>query len=235
MMRQRIQEIQDQILSCAKDAGHPRSSVRLIAVSKNHSAEAVVAAYNEGLRDFGENYADELAAKALQLKAHEGIHWVFIGQLQSNKIQKIVRHADEIQAIATEKHARLVERYASEMGKTKYPVWIVVNTAAEASKQGASFEQLPMLASFISQNCAHLSLQGIMAIPPQEYSDEAWGRSLERTIPELYGQLRKAADSAGAGRLSLGMSGDLALAIAAGSDCVRVGTAIFGRRPGGEG
>ncbi len=230
MLHSRIRDIQSQITRATLSAKRPEGCVRLVAVSKKQSVQAVSEAHAAGLIEFAENYADELCEKVEALRAQKNIRWVFIGQLQSNKIAKIVRCADEIQSISSEKHARLIDRHVADLNQSEYPVWIVVNAAAEESKQGVSLGQLPQLAQFISRECPHLSLQGIMAIPPQSYSDEAWAGPLNYCVPPLYSDLRKAATGTGAGRLSLGMSGDLGLSIAAGSDCVRIGTAIFGVR-----
>jgi pyridoxal phosphate enzyme (YggS family) len=230
MLQTRILAIQSKIARATLDAGRPVGSVRLLAVSKKHSAESVAEAHRAGLREFAENYADELCEKAAELKALKNIRWVFVGQLQSNKIGKIVRCADEVQSVATEKHARLIDRSAKDLGRSRYPVWIVVNAAAEDSKQGVSLEELPKLVFFIVEKCEFLALRGIMAIPPASYSDEVWAGELNHVVPSLYQDLRKAADGAGEGLLSLGMTGDLALSVAAGSDCVRIGTAIFGER-----
>ena len=229
-MRARIQSIQIQISENAKVAGRSPESIRLLAVSKTHDASKIREAYGLGLRDFGENYGDELSTKAVLLGDLSDLRFVFIGQLQSNKIQSIVRHAHEIQSVASEKHARYIERYAGEAGKSNYPVWIVLNAGNEASKQGVTFETLAALAAFINEHCPHLSLQGVMAIPPSTFTDSEWKKSRDQSIPDIYNRLRLAANQTGLGKLSLGMSGDLALAIAAGSDCVRIGTAIFGQR-----
>ena len=229
-MRERIQAILLQIAEKAKAVGRAPASIRLLAVSKTHSTAKIREAYSLGLHQFGENYADELTIKAAELRDLPDLRLVFIGQLQSNKIQSIVRNAHEIQSIASEKHARYIERYASEFGKSHFPVWIVVNAADEPSKQGVTLASLPNLASFINDQCPHLTLMGIMAIPPASFSDAAWERSSDSSIPEVYKRLRLAANQTGEGKLSLGMSADLALAIAAGSDCVRIGTAIFGTR-----
>lgn len=234
MLHSRIRDIQSQITRATLDAKRPVGCVRLLAVSKKQSAQAVSEAHAAGLCEFGENYADELCEKAEALKAEKNIRWVFIGQLQSNKIAKIVRSAQEIQSISSEKHARLIDRHVADLNLPKYPVWIVVNAADEDSKQGLSLGLLPQLAQFISAHCPHLSLQGIMAIPPQSYSDDAWAQAVNHAVPPLYTDLRKAANVTGAGRLSLGMTGDLALSIAAGTDCVRIGTAIFGAREIGK-
>jgi pyridoxal phosphate enzyme (YggS family) len=228
-MQESLSRIRAQIEQHLISSARPTQSIRMIAVSKTQPEAAIRAAYALGLRDFGENYADELADKAEALKDLVDLRWVFIGQLQSNKIKKIVRYAHEIQSVATEKHARYIERYVAEQGMQRYPVWIVVNAGDESAKQGVSFEHLPTLAMYVNSHCPHLELQGIMAIPPAHHSDEAWQQS-ETEVPNLYRRLKTSATQTGRGKLSLGMSADLGLAIHAGSDCVRIGTAIFGAR-----
>ena len=225
-----IERVRHLVANIAESAHRDKDSIRILPVSKTHDHYIVRDAFHLGLREFGENYADELATKAEQLRDLRGIHWVFIGQLQSNKIQKIVAYADEIQSIATEKHARYIERYAAQLEKKDYPVWIVVNAGDEDSKQGASFEELTTLCNYITHHCPTLKLQGLMAIPPAIYSDSSISPISDTNIPTIYKKLRSEASRIGAGKLSLGMSGDLALAITAGSDCVRIGTAIFGER-----
>ena len=214
-----------QIENFANDCGRDPRSVRLIAVSKTKPAEDIERVYRQGQREFGENYADELIEKAQTLAHLTDIHWVFIGQLQSNKIKRIVASAHEIQTIASEKHARYVDRYAQEYGKTRFPIYICVNAGDEDQKQGVALTDVAALAAFIGTKCPHLELQGIMAIPPATYADKSC-----TVVPDLYRTLRERAHSVGKGKLSLGMSGDLRIAIAAGSDTVRIGTAIFGDR-----
>ncbi len=230
MLSEHVALTKQNISDCITKARRKASSVRLIAVSKTFDAKLVREAYECGLREFGENYADELVEKAEMLSDLPDIRWVFIGQLQSNKIQKIMRVADEVQSIATDKHARYVQRYAHENSKSKFPVWICVNAGDESTKQGISWLELPRLANVITTQCPNLELQGIMAIPPATFNDKSWLTSGSEQIPELYENLRRVASSTGLGKLSLGMSGDLALAIKAGSDCVRIGSAIFGAR-----
>lgn len=230
MLSEQIRSIKEKISGYLSQAGRPANAVRLVAVSKTFSAEKIQEAYELGIRDFGENYTDELIKKHEQLAHLRDIHWVFIGQLQSNKIQKIIRVADEIQSIASEKHARYIERYAEECGKNNFPVWLNVNAGDEDSKQGLRLEQVPQLAKFITEQCPHLSLQGLMAIPPAFYSDAQLRASSPTPIPDLYITLRRLASTVGQGKLSLGMSNDLAIAILAGTDCVRIGSAIFGSR-----
>jgi pyridoxal phosphate enzyme (YggS family) len=230
MLSEHIALTKQKINDCATKARRETSNIRLIAVSKTFDAELVRQAYDCGLREFGENYADELVEKSALLNDLRDLRWIFIGQLQSNKIQKIMQVADEIQSIATEKHARYIQRYAHQNSKSRFPVWICVNAGEESTKQGISFLDLPQLANFISTQCPNLELQGVMAIPPSTFNDKVWLASNSSEIPDLYQRLRHVASSTGLGKLSLGMSADLALAIEAGSDCIRIGSAIFGPR-----
>lgn len=201
-----------------------RQIPRLIAVSKMHPVEAMLIAYRSGQREFGENYSQELAQKRAALSEFNDLKLVFIGRLQSNKIKTIVSNADEIQALASEKHAGLIARAATDLGKTPYPVYYLVNVGNEDSKDGLQLSEVPTFDQIVAKKYPELSVQGLMAIPPPLESDQTGA------VPGLYAELRDLASKTGAGKLSLGMSADLSLAIKAGTDCVRIGTAIFGER-----
>ena len=220
-------EIESKISSIAQDSGRTPSEIRLIAVSKKQSVEKIQEAYSSGLRDFGENYAQELKAK-FEAISHPDIRWIFIGQLQSNKIKQIVTCASEIQALGNLRHAGMIEKFAKEQNKCPYPVWINVNCEQESSKGGVAPGEAEELARQIQRTLPGLKLMGIMAIPPKGYQDGP--ENLE--VPDIYLKLRKIADAVGEGRLSLGMSGDMGLAIKAGTDVIRIGSDLFGKRPG---
>ena len=219
-------QVTQNLLEVAKKSNRDPLGIRLLAVSKTKSIEQITQIYDLGQRDFAENYVDELVQKATALSSLGDIQWSFIGQLQSNKISKIVEFASEIQTVATQKHARYINRIANELGKKKYPIWLHINADNESSKFGIKFEDAIDLKNFIEESCPFLRLKGIMSIPPEKYSD----KNYPEIIPELYLKLRCLADTIGERQLSLGMSNDLALAIRSGSNCVRIGTAIFGAR-----
>jgi pyridoxal phosphate enzyme (YggS family) len=210
--------------SCSR-AGRALEAIRLLAVSKHHSLAKIEDLYHAGQHEFAENYLSELSLKAAALK-NLAISWVFIGRLQSNKIKRIVEIADEIQSAASIKHLEYIARYAKEAGKCPYPVYLEVNAGDEASKGGWQLGQLESLGESLLTRFPELALQGIMAIPPR-FAEEGSSAQVQ-----LYTRLRRAADKVGKGKLSLGMSEDLEAAIAAGSDCVRIGTALFGERNG---
>lgn len=208
-----------------------RPGCRLIAVSKGQSPEKIRDLYRRGQREFGENYLQELELKAAALADLPDLRWIFIGQLQSNKIQRIVAAASEIQTAASEKHLRYIDRYAREAGKSGFPVFIEINAGEEPSKAGVTADGLPGLVAKVAtgEGMSGIRLQGIMAIPPVEITDEDFAL-VEKEPPELFRSMRRLADTVGMGKLSLGMSSDYRTALAAGSDCVRIGRSLFGER-----
>lgn len=214
-----------EIAKACKECGRDPESVKLIVVTKGHQAEAIKTLYAAGHRDFGENYQQELSAKAAQLKGLD-IRWHFIGHLQTNKLSKILEHASMVHTLSSPRHAESLENILKLKSRQKFPVFIEVNLASEASKGGVSLQETQTLIKHIQQNCPHLEVAGLMAVPPSNITDAAYGD----TLPESYRQLSRAASSIGHGQLSLGMSSDFHLAIRAGSNYVRIGTRILGPR-----
>ena len=200
-----------------------RKPPRLLVASKGRSAEAIAALHAQGQREFGENFTSELEQKVQQLQ-HLDINWVYIGVLQSNKIARLVRACDEIQSLTSHKHARYVERYAIQYGKQPYPVYLAVNIGNEPQKQGFSATEVVAAAKEIGSKYPNLQLEGIMAVPPSIYCDRDWQQP-----PPAYHELRRLASCCGHGKLSLGMSADIAIALHTGTDCVRIGREIFNR------
>ncbi|WP_141736175.1 YggS family pyridoxal phosphate-dependent enzyme [Oligoflexus tunisiensis] len=212
-----------QVCSQIREHAGTRAAPELLVVTKGHGPEPLRALFSWGQTSFGENYAQELIAKSEAL-SDLPIRWIFIGHLQSNKIRKIVSVASEIQTVGSLKQAEQIARAARDLGKTPYPVWIEVNADQEEGKHGCPLDAVPALAAALAQN-PELRLRGLMAIPPSQFQDATTGE-----VPPLYQSLRQLADQVGEGQLSLGMSGDLGLAIRAGSNLVRIGTAILGPR-----
>ena len=201
---------------------------RIVAVSKKQSIGKVKAVYELGQRDFGESYCQEMEEKERERVrlGLEGLRWTFVGRLQSNKIRKIVSLASEVQSLGTFKHAELINRYAFELKKNPYKVYLLVNSANEPSKGGFSWGELSSAQERIRSELPNLSVQGLMAIPPKvelEREDKAF-------YEKLYAKIAKESRGVGLGLLSLGMSSDIELALRCGSDCLRVGSKIFGKR-----
>jgi len=196
----------------------------ILAVSKGQSPDKIKEAYAQGLRHFGENYLQDLEAKAAELKDLD-IHWHFIGHIQTRKIPKIVEICDSIFALESLKHAQKISECAAKLSKSPYPIYISVNAADEEGKSGVKIDKCLEFVEQIKRLNLNLSIEGIMSVPPVKYSDDNC-----KEIPELYVRLRRLADQVGRGKLSLGMSRDLGIATQCGSDMVRIGTDLFGQR-----
>jgi pyridoxal phosphate enzyme (YggS family) len=212
-------------LLCSQIREHAGTDTQpeLLVVTKGHGPEPLRALFSWGQTSFGENYTQELLSKSQALQDLP-IRWIYIGHLQSNKIRKIVSVASEIQTVGSLKHAEQIALAARACGKTPYPIWIEVNADQEEGKHGCPMSEVPALAAGLASN-PDLRLRGLMAIPPSHFQDET-----NAEVPALYRSLRQLADQIGEQQLSLGMSGDLGLAIRAGSNLVRIGTAILGPR-----
>lgn len=201
--------------ACAACSRDPRS-VRLVAVSKTKSASQVRAAYEAGQRDFGENYAQELDAKAKALSDLTDLRWHFIGHLQSNKAKLVAPRAAMVHSIDSASLAKELGKRAPRV----LPVLVEVNVAGEASKSGVTPSDLPALLD-ATRATPNLELVGLMTVPPPDDLEVA--RS-------CFGELANLAARHGLRELSMGMTSDLEVAIACGATIVRVGTAIFGAR-----
>ncbi len=202
--------------------------VTLVAVSKFHPAADIAEAYAAGQRVFGESRVYELLDKRAALPAD--IRWHFIGHLQTNKAKALVGNADLIESIDSEHLLALVDRLAAGRG-TVQRVLMQVHVAAEATKTGfAPDELLDYFAArrFESLQATHLC--GIMGMATNT-DDTARVRADFETIASLQRRiLTMCPDLRGFDTVSMGMSGDYLTAIEAGSNMVRVGTAIFGER-----
>ncbi|MBF4987332.1 YggS family pyridoxal phosphate-dependent enzyme [Methylophilus sp. 14] len=199
-------------------------SVTLCAVSKAQPATAIRAAYDAGQTVFGENYLQEALQKQAEL-ADCAIAWHFIGPIQSNKTQPIARHFDWVHSVDRLKIAqRLSDARPSDLPPLN--ICLQVNISEEASKSGASGQELLELALNIKQ-LPHLQLRGLMAIPAP-CSNFEQQRDQFRQVRALFDHLNS--HGLQLDTLSIGMSGDFAAAIAEGATLVRIGTAIFGAR-----
>lgn len=214
----RISQVQDRLHRACAAAGRDPADVELLPVSKRQPESLIREAMELGFKRFGENYVQEAASKAPALPEAA---FVLIGPLQSNKAKLALQTFVELQSVDRLDLAQRLDRIAQELGVVR-PAWVQVDLWDEATKLGGcAGPQLPELVGFLSKSDC-LPLQGFMAIPPpgnmaafQELAGlrEDWRQRLGRNL-----------------RLSMGMSGDLEAAVAAGSDQIRVGTAIFGIR-----
>jgi len=199
-------------------------SVQLLAVSKTQSADVVCQAADAGQRCFGENYAQEALVKIAALTALN-LEWHFIGPIQSNKTKDIATHFDWVQTVD---RVKIAQRLANQRPPNleKLNICIQVNIDNEASKSGITPDELLVLAEQVSQ-LDNLQLRGLMIIPTHTDDLEQQQRSFQHAHL-LFQQL--AAIYPSVDTLSMGMSGDMTIAIAEGSTMVRIGTALFGQR-----
>jgi pyridoxal phosphate enzyme (YggS family) len=222
-----VAAVRERIARAALRAGRDPASVTLVAVGKGHPAAALRAAHAAGIGDFGENRVQEAEAKAAALiDLRPLIRWHLVGHLQSNKARKALAFADLVHSVDSLELAERLDRIAAETWRAAH-VLVQVDLAGEATKSGLPAAELADALTRM-RALGHLSVDGLMLLPPYE-------EDTERVRP-LYGRLRlMAADALHAGllaaaELSMGMSHDLEVAVEEGATLIRVGTAIFGER-----
>ncbi len=216
-----MQAVESRIEAALCKRGRTRSDLTLVAVSKKFSAGHLREAYQAGARDFGENYVQEFAEKKTELGELPEARFHLIGHLQSNKARVACELFDVIQ---TADSVKLLERLdaAAEQSVRLQEVLLELKLSAEASKTGASPEQVPELLR-AAERCRQIRVTGLMTVPP-------WSDDAERARPYFH-RLAELARQYGLPQLSMGMSGDFEVAIEEGATIIRVGTALFGPRP----
>jgi len=210
-----LAQVRDRIRAACDRARRDPDSVKLVAVSKGHPIDPVLVAFAAGQQVFGENYAQELHAKADALPEAE---WHFIGALQTNKVKMVVGHAAVVHTCDRVALARELSKRAFARNITQR-VLIEVNVGREPQKGGALPEQVEGLLAEAKELDA-LACEGLMCIPPADHDPRPHFRAL-----------RELRDRLGLRELSMGMTADFEIAIEEGATIVRVGTAIFGERP----
>jgi len=201
--------------------------ILLVAVSKSKSVEQIKELYDLGQRDFGENYVQELLEKQLQLPAD--IHWHFIGHLQSNKVKKIVPFIYLVQSVDSLKVLKEINKQA-EKAKRVINCLLQVHLAEEETKFGLDDQELGEVIAYLAANDKELSgitIKGVMGMASLTPDIEK-SRKEFRKLKLIFDQL--ATQVAGIEILSMGMSGDYRIAIAEGSNLIRIGTLLFGER-----
>jgi len=221
---EKLKAVRGQIDNSMQRFQRTPGSVKLLAVSKTHPVETIREAYRLGVRDFGENYAQEAVGKIVQIAAPD-ISWHFIGPIQSNKTREIAEHFQWVHSVDRLKIAvRLNEQRPAELPPLN--VCIQVNISQEDSKSGLALADAPALCDALS-SMPRLRLRGLMAIPaPCEDFEQQ--RRVYRPLAAVFRELSYRYPYFDT--LSIGMSSDYDAAIAEGSTIVRIGTAIFGNR-----
>jgi pyridoxal phosphate enzyme (YggS family) len=227
-----IAAIQERIAAAARRTGRRTEEIALMAVSKTHPPARIREAYAAGLRLFGENRVQEFAGKAAAFGDLADADWHMIGHLQTNKAAKAAELFGAVDSVDSVKLAEKLDA-AARSGNKKLSVLIEINVGGEAAKTGLApdsreLEELLLAAPRLEA----LEFRGLMTVPP--FTDDPEGAR------PFFRKLRELRDSISARKLpgismdvlSMGMSHDFDIAIEEGTTCIRVGTAIFGERPG---
>jgi pyridoxal phosphate enzyme (YggS family) len=220
-----LTHLHEQIVEACRRANRPESEVALMAVSKVHPVEVILEAHAAGQRLFGENRVQEFQEKSPSLTALTDASFHLIGPLQSNKTARAAELFHSIDAVDSLKIAQRLNTAAAALGK-KLPILVEVKLSQEESKHGLAPDELPSLLAATNE-LESIEVVGLMTVPP-------WSEDAEVARP-YFRELRRLRDESVAKfprvtQLSMGMSNDFTVAIEEGSTCVRVGTALFGRR-----
>jgi len=217
-IEQNVRNLQQRIARACERAGSSPEEVTLVAVTKTVQADAIDAAFNAGIKDFGESRVQEAKPKIEQLHLlRPHLTWHMIGHLQTNKAKTAAGIFDIIHSVDSLKLAEIL----NDSSQRKLPVLIQVNASAEATKGGFMLSEVNEAVRQI-EKLSNLDIQGLMTIAP-------WVDNAEEVRP-VFRQLRQLRDALGLKHLSMGMSDDFEVAIEEGATLVRIGRAIFGER-----
>jgi pyridoxal phosphate enzyme (YggS family) len=217
----RLAIVEERIQRALALSGRSRSDLTLVAVSKKFSSENILIAYRSGLRHFGENYVQEFGEKRPQLGQLPDATYHLIGHLQSNKAKLATDLFHVIQTVDSPKLLRRLNDFAREAGKTLEAL-VEVKLSEEPSKTGVRPEGIGAILEAAS-DCSSVQLTGLMTIPPFSENPEE-SRPYFQELADLAKQFKLP-------KLSMGMSADFEIAIEEGATAIRVGTALFGKRP----
>ena len=222
-LRTNLESVRAKIRDAASRAGRNADEVKLVAVSKTHSASMIADAIAAGATVFGENKVQEGEGKIIEI-GRDRAEWHLIGHLQSNKARKAVQLFDVVHSVDSVDLATRLERICVEEDRQTLSVFAQVDLAGEDTKSGIPESDLPELATYL-RSCERLKFDGLMILPPYfETPDD---------VRPFFKRLRAIRDDLfehGHGELSMGMSHDFEIAIEEGATVIRVGTAIFGER-----
>ncbi|MCL4685573.1 YggS family pyridoxal phosphate-dependent enzyme [Myxococcota bacterium] len=233
----RLLALRARIDAAARRAGRDPAAVHLLGASKRQSPARIAAAARSGLCDFGENYVQEAAAKIPLVREILGseeadlLRWHAIGHMQRNKARQAVGCFDRIHGVDSARLAIELAHAAEAAGRV-VPVLLQVNLSGEPQKAGVAPDAVPELLAAVS---AHASLRatGLMTLPAPTADPEA-ARPVFARLRALRDELRTEPGGANLTELSMGMSQDFEVAVEEGATWVRIGTELFGPRPGGR-
>ena len=227
-LRENIKKVRAEIDAAALAAGRDPASIELLAATKTQTSDTIRAAIAAGVTLCGENRVQELTAH-LADHAYDGARVHFIGHLQTNKVKYVVGHVELIHSVSSDKLLRAIDAQADKLGVIQ-DILLEINLAGEESKSGFTPQEAPEAAR-LAVSLGHVRLRGLMCIPP---AAQGPGENLHyfETLAQLAVDIRQEMldNSIDMDVLSMGMSGDYPDAVAAGSTCIRVGSALFGPR-----
>lgn len=222
---EKLAEIKARIEAACRRSGRNPREVRLLAVSKTQPDVSIEAAYACGVRDFGENYVQDLARRREKLSRLAGIRWHLIGPLQSNKAKLALQNAYAFHALDSEKLARELAKRSATLGLAHaWPVFVQVNVDDETTKSGVAPGDVAKFLDAL-RTIPELTVEGLMCIPKP-------GKRPEDSRPAFraLASLTRGLGAPRALQLSMGMSEDFEVAVEEGAHWVRVGRALFGGR-----
>ena len=225
-IRKSLETVRAQISEAAEIAGRKSEDVILVAVSKTRTPEEVNTAIDAGVTDIGENKVQEIMDKYDDIKP---VRWHMIGHLQTNKVKYIIDKVDMIHSVDSVKLAKEIDKRAKAAGKTM-DILVQINPAEEESKFGVTIDGAGDLVREILANFENIRIKGLMSVAPI-VDDPRDVKPFFDAVKAKYDELAQIDDpKLDFEYLSMGMSHDFAVAIEAGSNLVRVGSAIFGER-----
>jgi pyridoxal phosphate enzyme (YggS family) len=221
--------VEARIKAACTRVGRDPSEVRLLPVSKNQGMELIAEAYEAGIRIFGENRVQEAAEKARHFADRADLRWAIVGHLQTNKARQVAAFASEFHALSSIRIAAALDKALIDQGRG-LDVFLQINSSGEPQKFGLPPDEVEPFAIALKAYDT-LRVRGLMTLAV--LSEDQWAiRDCFERMRELQRRLQGNDDVAGSyDELSMGMSGDLELAIEYGATTVRVGQAIFGPRP----
>ena len=225
-LRARLTSVRERIATAAGRAGRDPAAIRLIAISKTFSADAIRAVADAGHVDFGENKVQEALPKIAALRG-SSLRWHLVGHLQSNKARKAVEHFDVVHSVDRIALLARIDDAATAAGRS-IDALVQVDLAGEPTKHGATPQEIPALLE-AAAGCKAVRIVGLMTLPPA-FDDPESARPYFAALRELRDRFGSHVPGGSLPELSMGMSHDFEVAVAEGATMVRVGAAIFGAR-----
>jgi pyridoxal phosphate enzyme (YggS family) len=227
-IKRNLSEVRQRIAAAAERAGRVADDIKLVAVSKMHPPEMLLAAIKNGVTSLGENKVQEAEGKIPEV-GRNAAEWHLIGNLQKNKARKAVQLFDVIQTVDSPELVHRLERICEEEKRDALSVYVQVDLAGESTKSGVAVTQLQMVVESLKR-CERLRFDGLMVLPPF-FDEPEMTRPYFQRLREIRDRLAfENAFANNKGELSMGMSHDFEVAIEEGATVIRVGTAIFGVR-----